>query len=128
MNYEQGELLLKLLEVGKDLHFESIVYLIEKTAPKSIINSGMPIKTKENSMHLLDLHFVYEIKLENKTVFFKTKWLDKLTEEQITEKRKKKERLTERFVMVLLEEDKKRLWNFFSTALKKEFHFLKTRF
>jgi hypothetical protein len=62
MNYEQGELLLKLLEVGKDLHFESIVYLIEKTAPKSIINSGMPIKTKENSMHLLDLHFVYEIK------------------------------------------------------------------
>ena len=128
MNYEQGELLLKLLEIGKDLHFETIVSLIERTAPNSIIISEMPIKTKENSMHLLDLHFVYKIKLENKTIFFKTKWLDKLTEEQITEKRKKRERLTERFVMVLLEEDKKRLWNFFSTALKKEFHFLKTRF
>ena len=128
MNYEQGELLLKLLEIGKDLHFETIVFLIERTAPNSIIISEMPIKTKENSMHLLDLHFVYKIKLENKTIFFKTKWLDKLTEEQITEKRKKRERLTERFVMVLLEEDKKRLWNFFSTALKKEFHFLKTRF
>ena len=128
MNYEQGELLLKLLEVGKDLHFETIVPLIEKTAPKRIIISEMPIKTKENSMHFLDLHFVYEIKLENKTVFFKTKWLDTLTKEQITEKRKKRERLSERFVMVLIEEDKKRLWNFFSTALKKEFHFLKTRF
>ena len=128
MNYEQGELLLKLLEVGKELEFESIVFFIERTAPNSIIISEIPIKTKENSMHLLDLHFVYKIKLENKTIFFKTKWLDKLTKEQITEKRKKRERLTERFVMVLLEEDKKRLWNFFSTALKKEFHFLKTRF
>ena len=128
MNYDQGKLLLKLLEVGKDLHFETIVPLIERTAPNSIIISEMPIKTKENSMHFLDLHFVYEIKLENKTVFFKTKWLDTLTKEQITEKRKKRERLSERFVMVLIEEDKKRLWNFFSTALKKEFHFLKTRF
>ena len=128
MNYDQGELLLKLLEVGKELEFGSIVYLIENTAPKSTITSGTIIKTKKNSMHFLDSVFVYEVKLENKTVFFKTKWLDTLTEEQKTEKRKKRERLSERFVMVLLEEDKKRLWNFFSTALKKEFHFLKTRF
>ena len=128
MNYDQGKLLLKLLEVGKDLHFETIVPLIEKTAPKSIINSGTIIKTKENSMHFLDSVFVNEVRLENKTIFFKTKWLDTLTKEQITEKRKKRESLTERFVMVLIEEDKKRLWNFFSTALKKEFHFLKTRF
>lgn len=128
MNYEQGKLLLKMLEKAKDLDFEIINILIENTAPKSIINSGTIIKTKENSMHFLDSVFVNEVRLENKTIFFKTKWLDKLTEEQITEKRKKKERLTERFVMVLLEEDKKRLWNFFSTALKKEFHFLKTRF
>ena len=128
MNYEQGKLLLKLLEEEKDLDSEAINLLIEKTAPKSIISSGVPVKTKKNSMHFLDLHFVNEVKLENKTIFFKTKWLDKLTEEKIAEKRKKRERLTERFVMVLLEEDKKKLWNFFSTALKKEFHFLKTRF
>lgn len=128
MNYEQGKLLLKMLEKAKDIDFETINILIENTAPKSIINSGTIIKTKENSMHFLDSVFVNEVRLENKTIFFKTKWLDKLTEEQITEKKKKKERSTERFVMVLLEEDKKKLWNFFSTALKKEFHFLKTRF
>lgn len=90
MNYEQGKLLLKMLEKAKDLDFEIINILIENTAPKSIINSGTIIKTKENSMHFLDSVFVNEVRLENKTIFFKTKWLDKLTEEQITEKRKKK--------------------------------------
>ena len=127
MNYEQGRNLLKILEEEKP-DFDTVSLLIKKAEQKSVISSRTIIKKKEHSMHFLDSIFVYELKVNGKVIFFKTEWLDKLTKEQITEKRKKRERLSERFVMVLLEEDKKRLWNFFSTALKKEFHFLKTRF
>ena len=79
-------------------------------------------------MHFLDSIFVYELKIEEQVILFKTEWLDTLTEEQVVKKRQKRKRLSNRYTMIINKEDKKKLWNFFSTALKKEFHFLKTRF
>ena len=127
MNYKQGKKLLKILEEEKP-DFDTVSLLIKKAESKSTINSGTIIRKKEYSMNFLDSIFVYELKINEQVIFFKTEWLDALTEEQVAKKRQKRQRLSDRYTMVIIKEDKKKLWNFFSTALKKEFHFLKTRF
>ena len=127
MNYEQGKKLLKILEEEKP-DFDAVSLLVKKAESKSIMNSGTVIRKKEHSMHFLDSIFVYELKIEEQVIFFKTEWLDTLTEEQVAKKRQKRQRLSNRYTMIIIKEDKKKLWNFFSKALKKEFHFLKNRF
>ena len=127
MNYEQSKKLLKILEEEKP-DFDTVSLLVKKAESKSIMNSGTIIRKKKHSMHFLDSIFVYELKINEQVIFFKTEWLDTLTEEQVAKKRQKRQRLSNRYTMIIIKEDKKKLWNFFSTALKKEFHFLKTRF
>lgn len=127
MDYKQCKKLLKILEEEKP-DFDTISLLIKKAESKNIINSGTIIKKKEHSLHFLDSIFVYELKIEEQVIIFKTEWLDTLTEEQVAKKRQKRQRLTNRYKMVIIKEDKKKLWNFFSTILKKEFYFLKNRF
>ena len=127
MNYEQSKKLLKILEEERP-DFDAVSLLVKKAESKSIMNSGTVIRKKEHSMNFLDSIFVYELKINEQVIFFKTEWLDTLTEEQVAKKRQKRQRLSNRYTMIIIKEDKKKLWNFFSTALKKEFHFLKTRF
>ena len=127
MNYEQGKKLLKILEEEKP-DFDTVSILIKKAEQKSTISSGTIIKKKGHSMHFLDSILVYDLKIEEQVIIFKTEWLDTLTEEQVAKKRQKRQRLTNRYKMVIIKEDKKKLWNFFSTILKKEFYFLKNRF
>ena len=127
MNYEQSKKLLKILEEEKP-DFDTVSLLVKKAESKSIMNSGTIIRKKEHSMGFLDSIFVYELKINEQVIFFKTEWLDTLTEEQVAKKRQKRQRLSNRYTMIIIKEDKKKLWNFFSKALKKEFHFLKNRF
>ena len=127
MNYEQSKKLLKILEEERP-DFDVVSLLIKNAESKSVMSSGTIIRKKEHSMHFLDSIFVYELKINEQVIFFKTEWLDTLTEEQVAKKRQKRQRLSNRYTMIIIKEDKKKLWNFFSTALKKEFHFLKTRF
>ena len=127
MNYEQSKKLLKILEEERP-DFDVVSLLIKNAESKSVINSGTIIRKKEHSKSFLDSIFVYELKINEQVIFFKTEWLDTLTEEQVAKKKQKRQKLSNRYAMIIIKEDKKRLWNFFSTNLKKEFHFLKTRF
>ena len=118
MNYEQGKKLLKILEEERP-DFDAVSLLVKKAESKSIMNSGTIIRKKEHSMGFLDSVFVYELKINEQVIFFKTEWLDTLTEEQVTKKRQKRQRRSNRYTMVIIKEDKKKLWNFFFDSFKK---------
>ena len=112
MNYEQSKKLLKILEEERP-DFDVVSLLIKNAESKSIMNSGTIIRKKEHSMGFLDSIFVYELKINEQAIFFKTEWLDTLTEEQVAKKRQKRQRLSNRYTMIIIKEDKKKLWNFF---------------